>query len=135
MSDPHWTDFFELLERNTRAFLRTVFYCAAIAFVAICALLLTTCKVFAAGGHYDNDIEGKTVLYDVQGECERFVGARMGQVKALDKHGNVRHTGCWFVYNNNSIVIFWKNGPATVVQPHKIEWVSDDEALPKALGV
>lgn len=69
MNDPRWSDFFELIEKNTRDFLRTVFYCAIIAFVAIVALLLTTCKAFAAGGHYNNDIDGKTVLFDKQGQC------------------------------------------------------------------
>lgn len=131
MSDPHWTDFFEMLEKNTRDFLRTVFYCAAIALVAICALLVTTCKAFAAGGHYDNDIDGKTVLYDKQGQCSE--GAY--EVKALTKQGNVRHHGCWVVYNARSVIIMWTGGPATVVPVGSVTWVSSDDDLPKASEV
>ncbi len=128
MNDPHWTDFFEMLEQSTRKFLRTMFYATGIAFVAICALLLTTCKAFAAGGSYDNDIEGKTVLFDRQGQCAE--GA--WEVKALTKQGNVRHRGCWIVYNARSVIIMWTGGPATVVPVGNITWVNNDDELPKA---
>ena len=135
MNDPRWSDFFELIEQTMMRFAKGVLWAITAAIVilvlGLAIMWMVSTKAFAAGGHYDNDIDGKTVLFDKQGPCANG----SFEVKALTKQGNVRHVGCWIVYNQRSVIILWTGGPATVVPAGNITWVSDDDELPKASEV
>ena len=73
--------------------------------IALLALLVAAPAEAIDFLYADNEVGGRIVLYNNQ--CEDSPG--MYQVRAIDKHGKVWHSGCWRKIDNQ-FEVQWSDG-------------------------